>query len=250
MMLLTLRGTPFLYQGEEIGMRNVPVPAERLQDPLAFRLHPNLSRDPSRTPMQWARGPGRRLHERRAVAPDRRGRGRPQRRGAARGRGVAAPALPRPDRAAQAHARAPARRLSRAPCAAAGVFAFERRDGSAARPGRAQLRRPRGRGLAGSRPRGRWRPHAAGSRAARAARPCDARALRRRSAGRGRTPRPIDCRGVSPRRRSASLLRRSPRSPAARATPRTRCARSRPDARRRACGRAHRRSRGSQPRAA
>ena len=58
MLLLTLRGTPFLYQGEEIGMRNVPVPAERLQDPLAFRLHPNLSRDPSRTPMQWAAGPG------------------------------------------------------------------------------------------------------------------------------------------------------------------------------------------------
>jgi glycosidase len=57
-MLLTLRGTPFLYQGEEIGMRNVPVPEDRLQDPLAFRLHPKLSRDPSRTPMPWEPGPG------------------------------------------------------------------------------------------------------------------------------------------------------------------------------------------------
>ena len=58
LMLLTLRGTPFLYQGEEIGMRNVPVPQDRLQDPLAFRLHPNLSRDPSRTPVPWEAGPG------------------------------------------------------------------------------------------------------------------------------------------------------------------------------------------------
>jgi glycosidase len=58
LMLLTLRGTPFLYQGEEIGMRAVPVPPERLQDPLAFRLHPNLSRDPSRTPLPWDPGPG------------------------------------------------------------------------------------------------------------------------------------------------------------------------------------------------
>ena len=57
-LLLTLRGTPFLYQGEEIGMRNVPVPEDRLQDPLAFRLHPKLSRDPSRTPLPWEPGPG------------------------------------------------------------------------------------------------------------------------------------------------------------------------------------------------
>jgi alpha-glucosidase len=58
LMLLTLRGTPFLYQGEEIGMRNVAVPQERLQDPLARRLHPKLSRDPSRTPLPWEPGPG------------------------------------------------------------------------------------------------------------------------------------------------------------------------------------------------
>jgi len=57
MMLLTLRGTPFLYYGEEIGMRNVAIPEERLRDPLAWTLHPAVSRDPERTPMQWEEGP-------------------------------------------------------------------------------------------------------------------------------------------------------------------------------------------------
>jgi alpha-glucosidase len=55
-LLLTLRGTPFLYYGEEIGMRNVDVPPERMRDPLALTLHPSLSRDPERTPMQWSVG--------------------------------------------------------------------------------------------------------------------------------------------------------------------------------------------------
>jgi len=53
LMLLTLRGTPFLYYGEEIGMRNVPIPVEAMQDPLARTLHPNLCRDGERTPMCW-----------------------------------------------------------------------------------------------------------------------------------------------------------------------------------------------------
>jgi glycosidase len=57
-MLLTLRGTPFLYYGEEIGMRNVPIPEERMQDPLARTLHPRLGRDGERTPMPWEPGPG------------------------------------------------------------------------------------------------------------------------------------------------------------------------------------------------
>ena len=39
-------------------MRNVPIPRSRFQDPLARTLHPNLSRDPERTPMQWEPGPG------------------------------------------------------------------------------------------------------------------------------------------------------------------------------------------------
>ena len=58
LLLLTLRGTPFLYYGEEIGMPNVTVPVERMQDPLAKTLHPNVSRDPERTPMQWEAGTG------------------------------------------------------------------------------------------------------------------------------------------------------------------------------------------------
>ncbi len=58
MLLLTLRGTPFLYYGEEIGMRNVEIPPERLRDPLAVTLHPKLSRDGCRTPMQWDGTPG------------------------------------------------------------------------------------------------------------------------------------------------------------------------------------------------
>ena len=56
-LLLTLRGTPFLYYGEEIGMRNTEVPPERIRDPLALTLHPSLSRDPERTPMHWDAGP-------------------------------------------------------------------------------------------------------------------------------------------------------------------------------------------------
>jgi alpha-glucosidase len=53
MLLLALRGTPFLYYGEELAMRCVPIRAEQLRDPVAFRLHPALTRDPERTPMQW-----------------------------------------------------------------------------------------------------------------------------------------------------------------------------------------------------
>jgi alpha-glucosidase len=50
MMLLTLRGTPFLYYGEEIGMTDVEIPAGRVVDV--------DGRDPERTPMQWESGPG------------------------------------------------------------------------------------------------------------------------------------------------------------------------------------------------
>ncbi|HEX6142305.1 MAG TPA: alpha-amylase family glycosyl hydrolase, partial [Geminicoccaceae bacterium] len=58
MLLLTLRGTPTLYYGDEIGMTDVKVPPERLQDPVERRL-PGLGqgRDPERTPMQWTGGP-------------------------------------------------------------------------------------------------------------------------------------------------------------------------------------------------
>lgn len=54
MMLLTLRGTPTIYYGDEIGMRDVAIPFEEVQDPQGLNMpDKNLSRDPARTPMQW-----------------------------------------------------------------------------------------------------------------------------------------------------------------------------------------------------
>ena len=53
MLLLTLRGTPTIYYGDEIGMRVVDVPPQRVQDPQARNLGRKLGRDPARTPMQW-----------------------------------------------------------------------------------------------------------------------------------------------------------------------------------------------------
>ncbi len=54
-LLLTVRGTPFLYYGEEIGMQNVRIRRSQLQDPLGRRTWPfPLGRDGERTPMQWS----------------------------------------------------------------------------------------------------------------------------------------------------------------------------------------------------
>jgi alpha-glucosidase len=47
-LLLTLRGTPTLYYGDELGMRDVEIAPERRVDPWVFG-----NRDPVRTPMQW-----------------------------------------------------------------------------------------------------------------------------------------------------------------------------------------------------
>ncbi|WP_455370781.1 alpha-glucosidase [Petrachloros mirabilis] len=53
-LLMTLRGTPFLYYGEELGMRNVPLRYRDLRDPYTKRFWPfRIGRDPARTPMQW-----------------------------------------------------------------------------------------------------------------------------------------------------------------------------------------------------
>jgi len=53
-LLLTLRGTPFLYQGEEIGMRNVALKRSEIQDPVGKRYYPfDKGRDGCRSPMQW-----------------------------------------------------------------------------------------------------------------------------------------------------------------------------------------------------
>lgn len=74
MILLTLRGTPFLYQGEEIGMIDYPLfQPEEYKDPVNFwlldllpkfhfskkktlQLIHNCNRDNARTPMQWGKG--------------------------------------------------------------------------------------------------------------------------------------------------------------------------------------------------
>jgi alpha-glucosidase len=54
MMLLTLRGTPTMYYGDEIGMCNVPIPSDKVQDPFEKNVPGlGLGRDPERTPMQW-----------------------------------------------------------------------------------------------------------------------------------------------------------------------------------------------------
>jgi alpha-glucosidase len=54
MLLMTLRGTPTVYYGDEIGMVDVPIPPDRVQDPLEKRLPGlGLGRDGARTPMQW-----------------------------------------------------------------------------------------------------------------------------------------------------------------------------------------------------
>jgi alpha-glucosidase len=59
LMLLSLRGTPVLYQGDEIGMGNVTVDQDQLRDPLGVRYFPYYEgRDAGRTPMQWRDTPG------------------------------------------------------------------------------------------------------------------------------------------------------------------------------------------------
>jgi alpha-glucosidase len=54
MLLLTLPGTLTMYYGEELGMTNVPIPPDEVQDP-AEKNQPGLGlgRDPERTPMPW-----------------------------------------------------------------------------------------------------------------------------------------------------------------------------------------------------
>jgi alpha-glucosidase len=59
LMLLCLRGTPVLYQGDEVGMPDVAVAQDDLRDPLGVRFYPYYEgRDAARTPMQWSDDPG------------------------------------------------------------------------------------------------------------------------------------------------------------------------------------------------
>src|SRR5262245_31899046 len=54
MLLLTLRGTPTMYYGDELGIGKVVIPHQAVRDPWE-RNEPGLGlgRDPSRTPFQW-----------------------------------------------------------------------------------------------------------------------------------------------------------------------------------------------------
>lgn len=51
MLLLTLRGTPTLYYGDELGMIDVDIAPDQYRDPQGINI--GISRDPCRTPMQW-----------------------------------------------------------------------------------------------------------------------------------------------------------------------------------------------------
>jgi alpha-glucosidase len=57
-LLLTQRGTPFLYYGEEIGLPDVPLRRDQLVDPPGHKYWPFYKgRDPNRGPMHWDAGP-------------------------------------------------------------------------------------------------------------------------------------------------------------------------------------------------
>ena len=55
MLFISLRGNVILWQGEELGLTQVDIPFEKLQDPEAIANWPlTLSRDGTRTPMPWS----------------------------------------------------------------------------------------------------------------------------------------------------------------------------------------------------
>src|SRR5262249_34681156 len=57
-LVLTRRGTPTLYYGDEIGMTDAAIPPELVQDPWEKNVSGlGLGRDPERTPMQWSAEP-------------------------------------------------------------------------------------------------------------------------------------------------------------------------------------------------
>ncbi len=58
MLLLTLRGTPTLYYGDELGMTNGSIPREMIHDPAELKQPGiGMGRDPERTPMLWDASP-------------------------------------------------------------------------------------------------------------------------------------------------------------------------------------------------
>jgi len=58
MLLLTLRGTPTLYYGDEIGMHQVAIAPAQVRDPFEKNVRGiGVGRDGCRTPMQWSAAP-------------------------------------------------------------------------------------------------------------------------------------------------------------------------------------------------
>jgi len=58
LIMITLRGTPILYYGDEIGLQEVDVPKEAIRDPVGLRGWPDEpGRDPERSPMPWTAEP-------------------------------------------------------------------------------------------------------------------------------------------------------------------------------------------------
>jgi alpha-glucosidase len=53
LLLLTLRGTPVLYYGDELGLPDTVIPVDRLVDPVSIMYQPVHNRDAARTPMPW-----------------------------------------------------------------------------------------------------------------------------------------------------------------------------------------------------
>jgi alpha-glucosidase len=57
LMVLALRGTAFLYYGDELGLVDTEIPPDRTLDPVGI-TYPGFGRDPERTPMPWSPEPG------------------------------------------------------------------------------------------------------------------------------------------------------------------------------------------------
>ena len=57
-LLMTLKGTPFIYNGDEVGMRNVPISRFSTRDLRVKTMSYRFSRDGARTPMRWNSGKG------------------------------------------------------------------------------------------------------------------------------------------------------------------------------------------------
>ena len=149
LMLYALRGTPFLYQGEELGLPDAEIPPERVVDV--------DGRDPERAPIPWQppseAGPGAGFTHRRAVAAARRRGGGAERRRAR---------PPTRARRSRSYRRLAALRAGSAALqtgsqrtldVGAGAARLDPRGGRRAHPRDRQL--PRHRVGAGGRPRGR-----------------------------------------------------------------------------------------------